>query len=233
MYRQDKVLSDVASKRLKAIKDFTDLGSGFRIAMKDLEIRGAGNVIGSEQSGHMTNIGYDLYCKMLADEIASLKGKTSEEQIEVTIIIADEAYIPSTYITEENIRLEMYKKISMIDSMQDKYEVEEEIQDRYSDLPREIVNLTNSAYIRSICRRVKITKVKQKGEKFALHFLKGAFNPQSFGQIDPNRKVKIDLNLKAEPSMTLVLADVKPSRRLSELVCVMQELFDKKDDINE
>lgn len=233
MYRQDKVLSDVASKRLKAIKDFTDLGSGFRIAMKDLEIRGAGNVIGSEQSGHMTNIGYDLYCKMLADEIASLKGKTSEEQIEVTIIIADEAYIPSTYITEENIRLEMYKKISMIDSMQDKYEVEEEIQDRYSDLPREIVNLTNSAYIRSICRRVKITKVKQKGEKFELHFLKGAFNPQSFGQIDPNRKVKIDLNLKTEPSMTLVLADVKPSRRLSELVCVMQELFDKKDDINE
>jgi len=227
MYREDKVLSDVATKRLKAIKDFTDLGSGFRIAMKDLEIRGAGNVIGSEQSGHMTNIGYDLYCKMLSDEIASLQGKTSDEQIEVTINIQQDAYIPSTYITEESIRLEMYKKISLIDSLQDKYDVEEEIEDRYSNMPKEITNLTNCAYIRSICRRAKICQVKQKGDKYELGFVKGCFNPQSFGEIAPHHKVSVELNLKGNPTMTLGLQDVKPGYRLGELAAVMQEIFDK------
>ncbi len=228
MYRQDKVLTDVAAKRLKAIKDFTDLGSGFRIAMKDLEIRGAGNVIGSEQSGHMTNIGYDLYCKMLSDEIASLQGKTSEEQIEVVISINDEAIIPITYIAQENIRLEMYKKISMIESLQDKYDIEEEMEDRFSNLPQKILNLTNCAYIRSICRRAKIINVKQKGDKYELRFVKGGFEPQKIGNISPSRKVKMSLDIKGEPIVTLSFADVKPMYRLQELTEVMSELFEAK-----
>lgn len=226
MYREDKVLSDIAAKRLKAIKDFTDLGSGFRIAMKDLEIRGAGNVIGSEQSGHMTNIGYDLYCKMLSDEIAALQGKTAEEQIEVTINVSDEAYIPTSYIPEENIRLEMYKKISLIESLQDKYDIEEEIEDRYSNLPKEILNLTNCAYIRSICRKAKITLIKQKADKYEFNFVKGHFTPQSFGKIDQKHNIKVELNLKGNPAMTLDFCNIKPTYRLSELCEVMRELFD-------
>lgn len=227
MYREDKILSDVASKRLKAIKDFTDLGSGFRIAMKDLEIRGAGNVIGSEQSGHMTNIGYDLYCKMLSDEIAALQGKTSEEQIEVTINVVDEAYIPSNYIPEENVRLEMYKKISLIESLQDKIDVEEEIEDRYSNLPKEILNLTNCAYIRSICRKAKISLIKQKIDTYELHFVKGHFTPQAFGQIDTKHKVNVKVAIAGNPTLTLDFSSIKPAYRLSELCCVMEELFIK------
>lgn len=229
MYREDKVLSDVASKRLKAIKDFTDLGSGFRIAMKDLEIRGAGNVIGSEQSGHMTNIGYDLYCKMLADEIAALQGKTTEEQIEVTINVADEAYIPTSYISEESVRLEMYKKISLIESLQDKYDVEEEIEDRYSNLPKEMLNLTNCAYIRSICRRAKINLIKQKGSKYELNFVKGHFTPQTFGQLDNTHNIGVEIGLKGNPNMTLDFSEIKPAYRLNELCAVMEELFDKQN----
>ena len=225
MYREDKVLSDVAAKRLKAIKDFTELGSGFRIAMRDLEIRGAGNVIGSEQSGHMTNIGYDLYCKMLSDEIAKLQGKTSDDPIEVTISVADEAYIPNDYIYEEDVRLEMYKKISLIASKEDKYNVEEEIEDRYSDMPYQIYNLTNIAYLRAICRQAKIVRVKQKNDKYEITFLKEGFNPASFGKISPAHNVKLDLDLKGEPKLMLSLKDVTPTQRLSELVSVFEELF--------
>ena len=225
MYREDKVLSDVAAKRLKAIKDFTELGSGFRIAMRDLEIRGAGNVIGSEQSGHMTNIGYDLYCKMLSDEIAKLQGKTSDDPIEVTISVADEAYIPNDYISEEDVRLEMYKKISLIASKEDKYNVEEEIEDRYSNMPYQIYNLTNIAYLRAICRQAKIVRVKQKNDKYEITFLKEGFNPASFGKISPAHNVKLDLDLKGEPKLMLSLKDVTPTQRLSELVSVFEELF--------
>lgn len=225
MYRQDKVLNDVAAKRLKAIKEFTDLGSGFRIAMKDLEIRGAGNVIGSEQSGHMTNIGYDLYCKMLAGEIAQLQGKVSDDPIEVVILLSDDAYIPSDYITEENVRLEMYKKISLISTKEDKYSIEEEIEDRYSNVPKQVYNLTDIAYLRAICRRAKITRLKQKTDTFELVFVKDGFEPSKFGEIDKRHNVKLDLNLKGEPKLTIVMKDTKPANRLNELVCIFEELF--------
>ncbi len=225
MYREDKVLTDIAAKRLKAIKDFTELGSGFRIAMRDLEIRGAGNVIGSEQSGHMTNIGYDLYCKMLSDEIAKLQGKTSDDPIEVTISVSDEAYIPADYITEEEVRLEMYKKISLISSKEDKYKVEEEIEDRYSDMPKQVYNLTNIAYLRSICRKAKITSVKQKNEKYEFTFCDTDFNPASFGKADPKHKIKLDLDLKGKPKLILSLPDTTPAQRLNEIVSVSEELF--------
>ncbi len=228
MYRQDKVLSDIATKRLKAIKDFTDLGSGFRIAMRDLEIRGAGNVIGSEQSGHMTNIGYDLYCKMLADEIASLQGKESDDPIEVQISVADEAYIPGEYIKEENVRLEMYKKISLIKTKDDKNAVEEEIEDRYSDMPQQVYNLTCVAYIRAICRRALITTVKQRNDKFDLVFADKNML-QSAGAISDRHKIKLELNLKLEPKLTLTFIETKPMHRLNELASVLEEMFPEKD----
>lgn len=225
MYREDKVLTDVAAKRLKAIKDFTELGSGFRIAMRDLEIRGAGNVIGSEQSGHMTNIGYDLYCKMLSDEIAKLQGKTTDDPIEVVISVSDEAYIPADYIEQEDIRLEMYKKISLIASREDKYNVEEELEDRYSDVPKQIYNLTNIAYLRAICRKAKIISVKQKGESYELTFDENDFDPSNFGTIDQRHKVKVNLSLKGKPKLTLLLGETRVSQRLDELVCIAEELF--------
>ena len=119
MYTKDKVLTEVAEKRLKALKDFTELGSGFKIAMRDLEIRGAGNMMGSAQHGHMAAIGYDLYCRMLEDTIKIIKGEIEKEPIETTVDLKVDAYIPGTYIEDEIQKIEVYKKIAAIESIDD------------------------------------------------------------------------------------------------------------------
>ena len=160
-YEKDKVLSEVAEKRLKAIKEFTEFGSGFKIAMRDLEIRGAGNILGSQQHGHMAVIGYDLYVKMLNDAIRKVKGEPIVEDVEVEIDLSVNAYIPDYYIDDELIKLEMYKKIACIDSMDDLVEVKNELEDRFSDMPKPVETLLNIAYIKSLCKKLKIEKVRQ------------------------------------------------------------------------
>ena len=161
MYEKDKVLSEVAEKRLKAIKEFTEFGSGFKIAMRDLEIRGAGNILGSQQHGHMAVIGYDLYVKMLNDAIRKVKGEPIVEDVEVEIDLSVNAYIPDYYIDDELIKLEMYKKIACIDSMDYLVEVKNELEDRFSDMPKPVETLLNIAYIKSLCKKLKIEKVRQ------------------------------------------------------------------------
>lgn len=161
MYERNKVLSEVAEKRLKAIKEFTEFGSGFKIAMRDLEIRGAGDVLGAQQHGHMAIIGYELYVKMLNDAISKIKGEEVIEDRDVEIDLNANAYIPSTYIDDEMTKLEMYKKIATIDSKEDMYDMQEELEDRFSDIPKETQTLLNIAYIKSLCKRLKIDRVKQ------------------------------------------------------------------------
>ena len=135
LYTKDKVLTEVAEKRLKALKDFTELGSGFKIAMRDLEIRGAGNMMGSAQHGHMATVGYDLYCRMLEDTIKLIKGEIDKEPIETTIDLRIDAYIPSSYIEDEIQKIEVYKKIAAIENINEYNDVKEELIDRYSDIP--------------------------------------------------------------------------------------------------
>lgn len=168
MYERNKNLSEVAEKRLKAIKEFTEFGSGFKIAMRDLEIRGAGDVLGAKQHGHMAIIGYELYVKMLNDAIAKIKGEEVIEDIDVEINLNVNAYIPSRYIRDEMTKLEMYKKIATIDSKEDMYEIQEELEDRFSDIPKETQTLLNIAYIKSLCKRLKIDRVKQANQKILL-----------------------------------------------------------------
>ncbi len=164
MYEKNKVLSEVAEKRLKSIKEFTEFGSGFKIAMRDLEIRGAGDVLGAQQHGHMAVIGYELYVKMLNEAICKIKGEEIIEDIDVEINLSVSAYISSDYISDEITKLEMYKKIATIDSKEDMYEMQEELEDRFSDIPKETQALLNVAYIKSLCKRLKIDKVKQTGK---------------------------------------------------------------------
>ena len=133
MYTKDKVLTEVAEKRLKALKDFTELGSGFKIAMRDLEIRGAGNMMGSSQHGHMAAIGYDLYCRMLEDTVKLIKGEIEQEPIETTVDIKVDAYIPSSYIEDEIQKIEVYKKIAAIENMDDYKDIKDELEDRVLD----------------------------------------------------------------------------------------------------
>lgn len=169
-YKKDKVLTEVAEKRLKAIKDFTELGSGFKIAMRDLEIRGAGNLIGAAQHGHMASVGYDLYCRMLEDTIKLVRGEIDKEPIETTVDLKVDAYIPSDYIKDEVQKIEVYKKIANIDSEQGMMEIREELEDRFSDIPSSVDNLINIAYIKTIANKLGVIEVKEKLTEVIIKF---------------------------------------------------------------
>jgi len=169
-YRKDKVLTEVAEKRLKAIKEFTELGSGFKIAMRDLEIRGAGNMMGSAQHGHMASIGYDLYCRMLEDAIKQYKGDIEKEPIETFIDIKVDAYIPNSYIKNEIQKIEIYKKIASIESKDEFLDIQEELEDRYSDIPPSVSNLMHIAYIKSLARQLGVIDIKDKKDFINVKF---------------------------------------------------------------
>lgn len=133
MYRRNKMLKEVAEKRLHAIREFTEMGSGFKIAMRDLEIRGAGNLLGAEQSGHMESVGYDLYCKMLAEAVQEAKGIAPAEAFETTIDLNVSAYIPDSYISNESLKLDTYKRIAAIENKEEYEDMTEELTDRFGN----------------------------------------------------------------------------------------------------
>ncbi len=161
MYEKNKMLSEVAEKRLKAIKEFTEFGSGFKIAMRDLEIRGAGNILGSQQHGHMAVIGYDLYVKMLNEAIRKVKGEDVVEQIDTEVDLSVNAYIPDNYIEDERTKIEIYKKIAAIENKKDKEDMEEEIEDRFSDIPVPLRTLIMIAYIKALGKELRVESIKQ------------------------------------------------------------------------
>ena len=169
-HRKDKIMTEVAEKRLKAIKDFTELGSGFKVAMRDLEIRGAGNMMGAAQHGHMAAIGYDLYCRMLEDTIRLIKGDIESEPIETTIEIKVDAYIPNKYIEDVTQKIQIYKKIAAMDSKEEYMEVQEELEDRFSDIPEAVVTLMDIAYLKAIAKKIGIIEIKDKREFIQIKF---------------------------------------------------------------
>ncbi len=169
-YRPDKVLSEVANKRLRAIKDFTEFGSGFKIALRDLEIRGAGNIIGAQQHGFMDSVGYDMYCKLLEEAVADVRGIELEERSETAVSLNISAFIPKDYIRGENYRIEMYKKISMVYSQEDAYDVYGEIEDRYGSVPESVENLIEISLIRALASECGISEIKQKEKNVVLVF---------------------------------------------------------------
>lgn len=171
-YKPNKVLNEVAEKRLRAIKEFTELGAGFKIAMRDLEIRGAGNVLGTSQHGHMEAIGYDLYCKMLEQSMLEKKGEVVSERIQAKIEFPINAYIPENYIENPQLKIEIYKKIASIQNTPERDKVYEEIEDRFGTVPTPVDNLIRVAYVKSLCEQMGIEEVKQDGRNFVLNFAK-------------------------------------------------------------
>ncbi|WP_406243835.1 transcription-repair coupling factor [Tissierella carlieri] len=169
-YEKNKVLSEVAEKRLRAIKEFTEFGSGFKIAMRDLEIRGAGNLLGLEQHGHIEAIGYDLYVKFLNEAIRRLKGEKVEEHIDTTVDIKVDGYIKSRYIEDEEQKIEVYKKIASISNMDDYRELLDELIDRFGDLPKEVENLMDISYIRYLGSKNNIRNIIQIDKEVILEF---------------------------------------------------------------
>ena len=164
MYRRDKVLREVAEKRLSAIKEFTDLGSGFKIAMRDLEIRGAGNLLGKKQHGHMAAVGYDLYCRMLNEAVRHLKGEELEESFNTAVELDVDAYIPPSYIMNEYQKLDIYKRVAGIETQAECEDMKEELLDRFGEIPKSVDNLLRVAMIRMQAHKLYITEVKGKNE---------------------------------------------------------------------
>ncbi|MCL2420445.1 MAG: transcription-repair coupling factor [Defluviitaleaceae bacterium] len=170
MYRKDKILEETAQKRLQTIRDFTEFGAGFKIAMRDLEIRGAGNLIGAEQHGHMDAVGYDTYCRLLAEAISELKGEIPAQTFETTVDIKVDGYIPEYYIEDEVQKLEMYKKISLVQSQQDSNNIQEEIEDRFGDLPKSVQNLLDVALMKARAHNIGVVSIAEKQERLIITF---------------------------------------------------------------
>ena len=166
LYRRDKLLKEVAEKRLAAIREFTDLGSGIKIAMRDLEIRGAGNLLGEAQSGHMEAVGYDLYCKMLNEAVRQLKGGDEEEVFNTSVDLNIDAYIPASYIKNEYQKLDIYKRIAAIENEAEMDDMTEELIDRFGDIPKKVQQLLHIAALKGLAHEAYVTAVEQKGDTF-------------------------------------------------------------------
>ena len=218
MYRRDKVLSEVAEKRLRAIREFTEFGSGFRIAMKDLEIRGAGNLLGTEQSGHMLNIGYELYCKLLEETVEKLQGNTMAQEAEVTAFgLPIPALIPEYYIQDEVLRLQMYKKIAMIRNEEDESDLIDEMTDRFGDIPTDTMNLIRIARVRAMASRAGVKEINQNGYRLMLKL----WETTRFGEgVIPGLVAeygeRIKFNGGSDPYIRLTVSSSKSDRTVLE-----------------
>jgi transcription-repair coupling factor (superfamily II helicase) len=171
MYKRDKMLKEVAEKRLAAIKEFTDLGSGFKIAMRDLEIRGAGNLLGQKQHGHMEAVGYDLYCKMLDEAVRKLKGIEVKEDFDTSIDLDVDAFIPPEYVVNEIQKLDLYKRIAGIENREECDDMKEELLDRFGFIPTSVQNLLRVAMLRIEAHTLYITEITGRGEEIFFYFL--------------------------------------------------------------
>lgn len=177
-YKRDKVLSEDAEKRLQAIKEFTDLGSGFRIAMRDLEIRGAGNLLGSEQHGFIASVGFELYCKLLEESIKELRGELVNQPPEPVIDLTVSAYVPDTYVADSQQKVEIYKKVVALRSEEDARELEEEIEDRFGTLPEAVRNLLAVARIKALARELGVSSVSVERDSVLLKLHAGLSLPR-------------------------------------------------------
>ena len=168
MYSRNKMLTEVAEKRLGAIRDFTELGSGVKIAMRDLEIRGTGNLLGARQSGHLEAVGYDLYCKMLNQAIEVLKGETPEEDFETKIDLMCDAFVPASYIKNETLKMDIYKRIAGIETKEEYEDMQDELIDRFGDIPSQVENLLQVVLLKAAAHKVYITEISGTKDKMKI-----------------------------------------------------------------
>jgi transcription-repair coupling factor (superfamily II helicase) len=225
-FKKDKVVAEVAEKRLQAIKEFTELGSGFKIAMRDMEIRGAGNLLGPEQHGHMESVGYDMYCRLLDEAVRELKGEPLKmTENEITIDINVSAYIDDSYINVESRKIEMYKKIASIQEWQDVMDIEDELTDRYGDLPEPVRNLTSIAYIKALARMLGFSAVTEKNDAviFQIGNTKN-INIEAVGKIADKYKRQLLFNAGTNPYLMFKVSCSNKSKLLDNIKIMLQDL---------
>lgn len=204
MYRQNVMLKETAEKRLAAIREYTDLGSGFKIAMRDLELRGAGNLLGAQQHGHMNAVGYDLYCKMLNEAVKEAKGIHTMEDFETSVDLNVDAYIPDSYISNEFQKLDIYKRIAGIETQQDYDDMLEELLDRFGEPGKAVLNLLAIAKLKAIAHQGYVTEIKQTGKtvRFTL-YEKARLNTEGFPALMQKYRRGLQFKNEQEPKFIL------------------------------
>ncbi len=208
-YKRSKSLSDVADKRLKAIKEFTEFGSGFKIAMRDLEIRGAGSLMGEMQHGHMEQVGYDMYCRLLDQVVKEIKGENVEEQEtrDVQIDLNVSSYIPDEYCEDSSQKIDIYQDIAICKNDEDLEKVKEDLKDRYGYVPNEIENLLQITKIRNLARQKNVVKILQRGNNIIYHFDPENFDIEIVTKLIMKFKNRIRFSKSAIPYLTFNLGN--------------------------
>ena len=215
-YKRDKLLSEIADKRLKAIKEFTEFGSGFKIAMRDLEIRGAGSLLGEIQSGHLEQVGYDTYCNLLDEVVKEMQGEEVKPEIDVQIDLDATCYIPDEYISDSSQKIEIYQDIALCKNEEDIQNVIDEMIDRFGNMPSEIENLIEIARIKILCKKLNISKVQGKRSFAVFTFELGEFNID-VNELAKNYRNRIKFSQGLKPQITYVLQNATGMKMLKEV----------------
>ena len=216
-YKPDKMLSEVADKRLKAIKEFTEFGSGFKIAMRDLEIRGAGSLLGEIQHGHMEQVGYEMYCKLLDEVIKEMQGIEVQEEIDVQIDLNISCYIPDEYISDSSQKIEVYQDIALCRTEKDITNVIDELIDRYGNMPKELENLLEIARIKEMCRQFNILKISKKNGAFVFYFDANKFDFSIVDSLISKYGNLVSFSPGKEPYITLKSKTITDLEQLDEI----------------
>ena len=238
-YRRDKLLSEIADKRLKAIKEFTEFGSGFKIAMRDLEIRGAGSMLGEIQSGHIEQVGYDTYCKLLDEVVKEMQGIEVKKEQEVQIEINLSSYIPESYIEDSSQKIEIYQDIALCRTDKDIEDVIDEIIDRYGSMPKEVENLIEIARIKILARKAGVIKVSQKENAIVLNLDRENINidEKTVNKLVTTYGSNLRFSAGVDPYITLKISTKNEKEVIEKIKGILKEITQdrvtNKTEINE
>lgn len=221
-FKRGKILTEIAQKRLDAIREFTQFGSGFRIALRDLEIRGAGNILGANQSGHLANVGYDMYLQLLGEAVREEQGEVDVHKEECLVDIHIDAFIPESYISNQAQRVDCYRKIARIQTEEDSFDITDELIDRYGDPPKSVLGLIDVARLRNMASAVNIVEITQNGD--LLKFFVSKFEMQRIAAASEQLggKMKLETMGKAHLAVKLAKGD-KPLDIMRTLITAMNE----------
>ena len=232
--RADHMLTETAQQRLTAIREFTEFGAGFRIAMRDLEIRGAGNILGPEQHGHLATVGYDMYCKLMEETLNEVQGRPSARELETRIDLRVDAYLPSDYVSDEKQRMEMYKRIASVVTDEDRADVTDELIDRYGTLPAAAETLLDVSQLRALCNRLGVSRVTR-GKEGLIMTLDERFvpDPACLLQAISETDGRLALSARASARMILKTPELQEQELLQEALKVIRKLEARVSELEE
>lgn len=222
-YTPNKALTEIAQKRLSAIREFTEFGSGFKIAMRDLEIRGAGNILGGEQHGHMEAVGYDMYVKLLNEAVSLMKGETPVRPVDQDCLVdmQVQAHIPESYIDSLSLRLDVYRRIAEVETQEDSMDVLDELIDRFGEPPASVKGLLDVALLRNTAARLGVTEVKQQGDSLLIY--KEKFDMDQVAPLIKALGGRVLLSAGSKPYISVKMGGQPPTQALGEILTAMQE----------